>query len=502
MASTDGDDSSSDSSSDSTESDFLGWPQNKKRRKLDDAESTDQDNTTAMLQTCDENNVLPLVDANLTCAACEKRVEKPRKHVVECCSCLRKFHATCKEIEPVGGNRRKLKIMPCKTDIQHFNGIMKHNDAYLGGKFSWTCNSCVTMQSISDKRYVADRLGLIEAMLIKDKSLKSILEDLLEKIKTSSIVPPAPKDYSLATDMEMHDANPPASVAPSYAGVTKATGNNQVTPQGSLSINSSANQVQSRNEIKITRKSQSNKNFRVRITNKSEDSPHISKVLDKLAMQGTLGKYDARSRGKHSMDLLFEDHQKAKLEFEKVKGVLTNLDVHDPELINARKAFLVGLDDYHSPESVHKAIKDEYGMLFEQVGDLNSLKVLEVKPCLKDQTVYRATLSMPAGMLELIESKLNNKLYIGYLRCSVYPYRPHIRCFHCQEHGHMRSRCKNPLRCANCGESHETNTCKSSTTKCINCANSSDHKSGCSSHKADSYNCPIFIQCRKEQTKN
>ena len=123
-----------------------------------------------MLHACEENNVLPVVDANLICAACNKRVEKLVKHVIQCCSCTKRFHATCKEVDPEG-NRRKLKIMPCRTDIGHFNSIMKHNESYLGGKFSWTCNSCVTMRSISDKKYIGDRLALIESMLIKDKYL-------------------------------------------------------------------------------------------------------------------------------------------------------------------------------------------------------------------------------------------------------------------------------------------------------------------------------------------
>ena len=133
--------------------------------------------------------------------------------------------------------------------------------------------------------------------------------------------------------------------------------------------------------------------------------------------------------------------------------------------------------------------------------DLDYLKVLETKPCLKDNRVYRATLSMPDAMLELIKSRLRGKLYIGYLRCSVYPVKPHMRCFQCQRHGHMQGRCKNPPRCAKCGEGHETSTCTSQTIRCINCADHEDHKANCSSHRADASSCPIFIKYRNDQEK-
>ena len=498
------DDDSTDSSSD--EEEFRGFTNHRKRQR--NSYSSVHDNTTALLKSCDENNILPLVDANLTCAACVKRVEKPHKHVIECCSCRKKFHATCKEVDLVG-NRHKLKVMPCKTDIMHFNSIMKQNEAWLGGKFSWSCNSCVTLQSISDKKYLGDRLALIESMLIKDKPLKAVLEDLIAKLDTSGIVNSNRTDYSLSTDREMQECSSTAAVPSSYANVTSAQ-NQQLSPpaptmQSSFSLIQTEQQQQQRNigkDKQITRKSQANKSFRIHISNKVENAPPIGAALDKLTVQGALAKYDSRSRGKDNIDLLFEDYDKAKAEFEKVKNTLSDFEVHNPELINGKKAFLVGLGDYHTPESVLSAIKEEYSSLLGQAGDINSVKILEIKPCLKDQTVFRATLYMPDSMLDLIQSRLNSKLYIGYLRCTVYPYKPHIRCFHCQQHGHMKSKCKNNLCCAKCGGEHDTDKCTNIIVNCVNCANSADHKDACSSHRADSYECPVFIKYRREQTKN
>ena len=350
VSSTEEDDSSSDSDG------YRNFQKGKKRRKL--AELSDQDNSPALLQACEDENVLPVVNSSLVCTACERTVEKPKKHVIECCSCLKKFHATCKEVDPMG-NRRKLKIMPCKTNIEHFNDIMRYNDAWLGGKFSWTCSSCVTIRSIADKKYTSDRLGLIEAMLVKDHSLKATIESLIDKLNNSSLVaPPAPKDYSLNTDVEMQrdgTSSGLTSSRPSFADMTRSGSSSKspsAQPQGP--------QNPSKN-VAVTRKSQANKNFRVRITSKSDDAPYIGKVLDKMKMDGSLGKYDARSRGKHSMDLLFENREKAKAEFDKVKGALADFDVHDPELINGKKAFLVGLESYHKEEYVLEEIKAEYG---------------------------------------------------------------------------------------------------------------------------------------------
>ena len=187
--------------------------------------------------------------------------------------------------------------------------------------------------------------------------------------------------------------------------------------------------------------------------------------------------------------------------FDIVKKALPDLEVHDPELINGKKAFLVGLEDYHTPDTVHNLIKQEYGTLFNQDNDLSCLKILDIKPCLKNQSVFRATLYMPESMLEMIQSKLYGKLYIGYLRCTVYPYKPHIRCFHCQQHGHMKSKCRNTQTCVKCGGGHSVDTCNSENLKCVNCANSPEHRH-CANHRADSHECPIFLKYRNDQTKN
>ena len=83
MGSSVDDDSSLDSNSSDSDGTFYGWPSHKKRRRKNDTDSSDHNNTTAMLHACEENNVLPVVDANLICAACNKRVEKPVKHVIQ-----------------------------------------------------------------------------------------------------------------------------------------------------------------------------------------------------------------------------------------------------------------------------------------------------------------------------------------------------------------------------------------------------------------------------------
>ena len=67
-----------------------------------------------------------------------------------------------------------------------------------------------------------------------------------------------------------------------------------------------------------------------------------------------------------------------------------------------------------------------------------------------------------------------------------------VRCYNCQEFGHVAALCKNVRRCENCGIDH-TGSC-SSESKCVNCGNH---------HPASSPSCPVFIAIKERlSTRN
>ena len=127
------------------------------------------------------------------------------------------------------------------------------------------------------------------------------------------------------------------------------------------------------------------------------------------------------------------------------------------------------------------------------------LKVLQINPCHKDNTVYRATLSLTAEVLNIIDKQLHFKLRFSFISCTVYPFKPHKRCFKCQAHGHMKYECKQATAtCAVCAGDHFTDQCiVNDITKCINCFKSTEFKDGAFSHSANSNTCPIFRDYRK-----
>ncbi|XP_076366586.1 uncharacterized protein LOC143255196 [Tachypleus tridentatus] len=58
----------------------------------------------------------------------------------------------------------------------------------------------------------------------------------------------------------------------------------------------------------------------------------------------------------------------------------------------------------------------------------------------------------------------------GYLNCKVRPYIPNpVRCFHCQQFGHLKQSCHGSLTCARCGcKDHNATECQLKP-HCINC---------------------------------
>ena len=164
-------------------------------------------------------------------------------------------------------------------------------------------------------------------------------------------------------------------------------------------------------------------------------------------------------------------------------------------MFRARRAYLVGLEDYHNAEVVKEEIVRRYGDVL-QLNSVNKLcfNVIDFSKCNSNNGVYRATLELSEELLQLIKTKFGNRLRIGFVGCTVYPFRQHNRCNKCQVYGHQIKDCKQATpSCANCAGDHFTRECQQKNDlKCINCHRNEQHKSSCVGHKASSTECPVY----------
>ena len=451
-------------------------PALKRMRTKTSSESTetvdkDQGVTMSSILSQTEDSLLPTVDSAAVCSACS--IQVALEHILCCSSCSKKFHGNCKELEIL--TKRGVNIAPSNTSIKDFNHIMKFNHSYLSGRFSWTCNSCVAIKALCQNKFLEDRLAMLESAFTQQKQVLPLVEQLVLSSKNQKNAHNKSRSGHVDQGFSYRDS--------------LLTGNSddagQKTPGAPLDQRNSQ-------KVKAVKK------FKVNLSN-GEDPTPIRKILSARAAKGDFDEYDYKPNGKNSIDLLFNSLDEAKKEHKKLVDNLDTIKVSEPDINNRRKAFLVGLSYYDEKEDVSDYLHKKYGDALKLDGEnKDCLQVLSVDPCNTNQDLYRATLLVSDDVLAIIRKKFNNRLRVSYVTCTVYPVKPHRRCFKCQKHGHMQSKCQEETpTCSKCAGSHYSDKCTATgITKCANCFKSEDHKSRCNDHTADSSDCPVFREYR------
>ena len=180
----------------------------KKRRlssleRIDDVSEEDADESASEdLYQLGENNILPHINNDGTCSRCHVQMTSVsvRDELIECSCCFKKFHATCAPMVEEAKNN-KLLIVPGKTLLTKFNQLMEKNGQYYGGEFGgFKCRSCVSLSTLREDRFRCDRLNMIESLLVEQKPLRTMLEQVIRRLdalesassakSTLPIVPP------------------------------------------------------------------------------------------------------------------------------------------------------------------------------------------------------------------------------------------------------------------------------------------------------------------------
>jgi len=96
------------------------------------------------------------------------------------------------------------------------------------------------------------------------------------------------------------------------------------------------------------------------------------------------------------------------------------------------------------------------------------------------------------------------RVFIGWDSCRVYQHIDILRCFKCNQFGHIAANCKNELCCAKCSGNHDGKDCDNEIAKCVNCAWANDRmKMNLDvNHTSFDLKCPSYLRKVQLLTKN
>ena len=80
------------------------------------------------------------------------------------------------------------------------------------------------------------------------------------------------------------------------------------------------------------------------------------------------------------------------------------------------------------------------------------------------------------------------KLSVGFVKCKLYSWKSHGRCYRCQEVGHFVASCKANIACSKCSGDHYLKDCESDRNCCVYCVL---HEKEDISHPLYSPDCPF-----------
>ena len=502
---------------DGHDTDELPLRQSRKRHRPD---RNDEDSS---LKAQVDDNIIPLIDhATGNCCKCYLKVIPDE--MMRCYECKRSFHGSCKTIalEKVRGEA----VMPAPTYIKNWNNhLMKNNNGdFLGGRFFWVCSNCIMLKEVASPRNALDRQSMLEAVVLKNNmnhtaAFNQIAETLsalnctLEKMRGDN-GPPVSDDGIAPVEVVQNYTPPKPKVSNfpatpiAYNTVAKSTlpankGSESRCPTDKLHPISSN---QPHFNVPSSTPVSGNYKYRLKLFSKNAEV-HIMDILKKLDNEGKLDSYDNyRSRGKLAIDLLFRDSVKAGEAYTKLSVFFQSctehdVEVHTPEMILSKRVFLVGMSEGHTPESILSKVSNRYPELELSGENRWNFKVLEPKQCIRNKAIYRSTVIMSPELFDYISINLNNRLRMGnYDSWAVYPCLN--RCIKCQSFDHSFEQCKkrDPC-CAICSGNHFTKKCTvedPTMLSCINCKKSETHK-GNFSHRADSSECPVYLQFRNSK---
>ncbi|XP_023225009.1 uncharacterized protein PF11_0207-like [Centruroides sculpturatus] len=152
--------------------------------------------------------------------------------------------------------------------------------------------------------------------------------------------------------------------------------------------------------------------------------------------------------------------------------------------------------DIEKEELVHKMYEQNM-CLSENLSETFVEKQIKIKYSIpqKDSTLQTWIMEVSPMIREILINE--EKLYIGWVRCTVYDHITVIRCFKCLNFGHFAKECQEKEQvCSHCNGAHIYKDCvKEGPATCINCVRNSLTEVN---HNSMDKHCPSYVkQLRK-----
>ena len=424
-----------------------------------------------LLNSTNNSNMLPLVKKG-KCEGCSGTAKDTE--VLHCHLCNNYFHATnCTVTEALGGG-----ATPSHTNLTNY--IKFSAITYPTGRFIWTCFRCGCIEQLASESNINQRVALLESLFtmwspVLSSLAKSVdnnnaegIAEMVSKIRASC---PEDKDdtavvvdsISELKDTEPSEINSERPSSPPIHTSTLTTDDNIVDDP----INHDGDHAVVTHH---QHKQRSSPKLRIRVTSK-ESGPPLRTSFHRAHSTGKIGSYAIRYYSDRKADLLFDDIEDGESAHLDIKSALEDVEISPLSHLNTKMIHVVGLTEEDSKKSVYDAIcKPGRNRAIEHLVNPYTLRVLDVKPCNNNPHVFRATVVISEDIWDIILNKMNKKLKVDYLSCSVFLRPDSIRCYRCQRLGHTVKTCQNEIACVVCGGSNHNSSSCENPPHCINCS--------------------------------
>lgn len=410
------------------------------------------------------------------CFNCDKVIDKENEpsSSLKCAICIESFHPSC-----VGLTKTFLKtLIPYKN-------------------FSWTCDVCMPKHDF--QLNVLKRLSDVEKLLkSQDENrqsdqkemadLKATIQSHLSKCDSTflkTLVPVGVTPQSTKHKRKWSDVV--SSNSPTPVSTNKVAFNNA---SAAKRLKSSVDIAPvKRDPILIVRANGTAEKSKVKDAVKSALNP-LSDPVKNL-----------RETAKGDVVLVCNDEQSIEAVKKKICDTLGQLvEVNEPKMATPTVK-VVGFDAdlCNDHAQLMQTMKSQNVDLFDEA---SMIKVTDTK---KRRDGQSGSAILQLDLLSFKKVMKLQRVSIGWNRCRVYEQLNVLRCYKCNEYGHIAKDCTSESYvCALCTGNHKLEECQSKELKCVNCvkARVNLNINIDVNHSAFSSKCPILSKRTEQRKRN